>query len=127
MFTYKPGTPEARLADLFALAEQCGKAQSFVAGTADLDGAFEEARKALAAQIRAVSAELGTTQPPAEPSVLADPVTLRIGDEVWIRATVIGKDLTDKTRSIEVKTQNADSSAIYRHWPVTDSVYQKSA
>lgn len=97
MFTYKPGTPEARLADLFNLAERCGQAQSFVAGTTELDGAFEEARKAIGEQIRAVSAELGATSSPAAKSS-----TFKVGDEVWVRAKVTEVDRADSSRPVFV-------------------------
>lgn len=125
MLVFKQGSPEARLADLFALMEQCGKAQHFTAGpgAADLDGAVAIARRAISEQIRLISAELGeVNRGQANPDTMT-PVRLadlKQGDEVWIRATVDRVETKDQVFPLRVL--DVEQNRLY---PTTGSVFRR--
>lgn len=117
VLVYKPGTPEARLADLLDLAERACRAFA-LKPSAVLQDAIEVAEAKIAEQIRAVTAEIGTA--PATP----EPRPFKVGDQVRVMRWTGGggyPHLSEGARGV-ITQHNAvgdDADAIAHCWAVT--------
>lgn len=119
MPVYKPGTPEARLADLLDLAERSGRARAYNPSDA-LMTALEAAEDKIAERIRATAAEIGAA--PAAP----EPRPFKVGDRVRVARHVgaslnLGRFQVGAVGQITEHNDSGDDDDVRaQRWEVSD-------